>query len=211
MTVTLDERVGYLLLGVLIGFVLGYFTHHIRNIEKSVKNVEDVICKTNRNEGGFMRIPRWNELTGRLPFRFPSWQRVALFLVVVMTLWASIQSQIVSNDQQRVSDQQKVAADRDRQTQESISKVTFCNQQILSKTIAALNERTTYTKRQTEANITLQTSFLEFLKVIAFKPPKPQSERTAAFDGYVVKLNNFVELANKSKDKAIKNPYQTIH
>lgn len=198
MTVTLDERVTYLLIGIAIGFMLGYFTAYLKKIRKSVEHVEQIVMKDHKEEGS-VRLPSYHLPPSLLEFKRKHfrWRSVALFLVVAMTVWAAIASQVASNESKRNA--------------ESISKVTFCNQQIISKLVVALNERVESGRAQTNANVNLQKGFLDFLRVLQFDPPKPEAERREAFDGYVKKLDNFVEKADESKAKGDQFPYPTFN
>lgn len=193
MNVTLDERVTYLLVGIAIGFILGYFTAYLKKIRKSVEHVEEIVVRDHREEGviGLPNLPPWRTMKLKLP----RWRSVALFLVVVMTFWAALASQVASN--------------KSEENAASISKVTFCNQQAISKVIVALDERVETSRAQTEANVELQKGFLEFLQILQFQPPKPEAERRLAFDGYVKKLDTFVDKADESKEKSSKFPFPT--
>ena len=195
MNVTLDERVTYLLVGIAIGFTLGYFTAYLKKIKNTVVHIEEIVVK-DRKEEGHVKLPNFATM-GAWRGRFPRWRNAALFLVVVMTFWAAIASQVASN--------------KSDENAESISKATFCNQQIISKLVVALNERVEAGRSQTDANVELQKGFLEFLQILQFQPPKPEAERRTAFDGYVTKLDNFVEAAEKSKTKGDLYPYPTFN
>lgn len=180
MIVNLDDRLGYFLLGCFIGAVVGYMLRYLQKIDRNVGKVQDAVTKK-RHEEGLIRYP---------------WALdIALLAVVIVTVWAAFSS--------------AAASDKVKNNQENIEKITYCNQAFLSKTIVALNERTTYSRAQSDANVELQTGFLAFLRVLQFQPPKPESERVAAFNGYVKKLDNYVELNKKTKDKAAENPFPT--
>ena len=75
----LDERLFYLLLGVAIGFIIGYITRMIQKIEKEVS-----IIKKNREEGGFMRKPILAD--------------AAILLTVLLTVFAAFQSNQASRE-----------------------------------------------------------------------------------------------------------------
>lgn len=78
---TLDDRLGWFLLGVLIGSILGYITRSLRLQKEELDEVRDALVK---DEKGFVR--------------YPIVMDVALLLVVVFTVWASFASQRASND-----------------------------------------------------------------------------------------------------------------
>lgn len=78
---TLDDRIGYLLLGFFIGFVLGYLVQSIRIIKEKVTSVENKLDK--KEEGSINRQFAAN---------------VVLFLVVMLVAWTAFSSQKISND-----------------------------------------------------------------------------------------------------------------
>lgn len=192
----LDDRLFYMFLGGVIGFVFGYIVRVLREIKGEIEKEEELLKKFTREEG-IMRLPNWRSIRKIKP------KDLALFLVICLTAYAAFASQINSNHI-------KKGDERDRQVQQAISKVTFCNQRFLSKTIIALNQRTTYSKKQALANIELQKSFLTFLTIITVQPTKSEAEQKKAFDVYLVALNRFVNLSNKSADNLAENPYPTV-
>ena len=195
----LDERVFYLVLGILIGFVLGYFTHKLQNIEEKVEEV-DMIVKKDRGEGGFIRFPSWSSI--KRWFSKIDIKHVALFIVVLLSAAASFQSQIVSNKIERNSAE-------DQKTQERIVRILTCNSSFLGKTIVALNERTTYSADQADANVKLQKEQLRLLTFALTVPPPSARDGRKAVDRYFKTLNNYVDLASKTASKQLKNAYPT--
>ena len=184
----LDERVFYFILGCIVGAIFGYLARHLQTIEARVDHVDKII-EQDRKEAGFMKLPsfNWSKL------KRPSFRDLMLIVVVLMVAFAAFSSQRNSNDV--------------KHTQSDQLKVGYCNAEFLGKTIEALNERTTYSGSQVQANITLQKSFLEFLRILTFQPPKPQEEQERA---YYKDLGLFVEIAEKAVDKQVKNPYPTV-
>lgn len=71
------ERTILIAIGVGIGFVLGYITSQLRKIEEDVTEVLD-IEHHKKDEQGSLRLPKANQ--------------VALFAVVVLTVWAAFQA-----------------------------------------------------------------------------------------------------------------------
>jgi len=75
----LMDRLMWLLLGCLIGFVLGYIVRSLQDIKEKVDEIDEVVTdapsKWEPNERGFMRLPRFAELS--------------LLLVIALTVWAS--------------------------------------------------------------------------------------------------------------------------
>lgn len=76
---TLSERIGYLLLGCLIGFALGYVVGYFHEKkEKERGSMSDTTQDNHQKEDGGLRVPRGAE-----------W---ALLLVVAITVYASFQT-----------------------------------------------------------------------------------------------------------------------
>lgn len=179
----LDDRLWYLLLGCLIGFVLGYITRALRDIKEELQEVEHVVRK--KDERGFMRYPLVADL--------------ALILVVVVTVYAAFASQKASND---VKD-----------AQDRIAQVTKCNQVYLTRALEALNERSTYSSDQAKANVNLQQKQLAFLTILLdVPPPTPAEGRKALTDYYKAVqegLEKFIDLSGKTLAKYRANPYPT--
>lgn len=177
---SLDDRILTFALGCLVGFVLSYVVTQFRH-ERAVQG-----------KG-----------------RWPTGNQAALMLVVMLTAFAAFASQKASNDSEdalvRIDKQQKDLI----MTQERIERVSVCNQEFLTKTIVALNERTTYTSSATAANVALQKAQSTFLQVFIVEPPATPEQFNAALDLYLKKLKDFTTLAGLSADKVEKNKYPT--
>jgi hypothetical protein len=120
---------------------------------------------------------------------------IALLVVVCLTVWAAVSSNRVSNEVQK--------------TQDDLENLTACNQEYLSKTIVALNERTTYTIDQANANVELQRAQGDFLAVLLREPEASEvAERKAATD-YVTALGDFVRVNEQQKNIAREYPFPT--
>ena len=177
-----DDRLGWLILGCLIGFVLGYISRLLQEVKATVDEVESVVKdEQDKGDHGFVR----NSLI----------MDAALLAVIVLTVWASFSSQKASNDVQA--------------TQDKIARITYCNQRFIEQTISALNARTEYSQRQLSSNADLQKSQAAFLSVLLKKPPAAIPEREQAFQKYFEKLTNFVTTSARSNEQADANPYPT--
>lgn len=176
-----DDRAGSLLFGCLIGFVLGYTVRALRESKEEMIDDVDDAKKLVRNEQGFIQNSILMDLT--------------LFVVVILTVWAAFASQKASNGI--------------RETQIDLSRITFCNQQYLSKTIDALNERTTYSQNQANSNVELQKAQAIFLRVVLEKPPASHARGEAALNAYFDALTEFVAAGEQSDRKVENNPYPT--
>lgn len=177
----LDDRLSYLLLGMLVGFVLGYITKALREIKEEIGHVDETV-KRQKNERSFMR--------------FPLVADAMLLVVLGITVYAAFSSQKTNNE---LSD-----------TQDYIARITFCNQEYLAGTIAALNERTTYSTEQARANVKLQIEQGELLAFLLTEPPPLESEgREALRDYFQSGVQNFILVNERALEKFRQNPYPT--
>jgi hypothetical protein len=188
----LDDRLWYLLVGMAIGFVLGYLTRALNRLDEKVDRLQeeldevDEIIKEDhdrrsRDEGGFI-TPGWAS-------------SVALFIVIAVTVGAAFLSQKASNDAQNAQD--------------TLKRVTACNSALLSKTIVALNERTTYTGAQANTNVDLQLAQSKFFDLLLHRPPFSEQKRFLAAQRYQESQHQFLDLAKKTANKVQENPYPT--
>lgn len=177
---TFDERISWLILGLLIGFVIGYITAVLHRIERTVDEVDNIVTKQ-RDERGFMRYPLLADAT--------------LLIIVLLTVWASFQSQRVSNEVQ--------------DTQEDQQRVTVCTQQYLTKTIQALNERTEYTAASSLYNVELQKAQAAFLRLTLKEPPLSSERIEDGLRDYVNSLTEFVDISAQTRAKQLQYPYPT--
>lgn len=82
------ERIGWLVLGGFIGFILGYLVRALRDLETKVTHVEEVVNEdhdilTHRDEEGLAR--------------YPVIMNGLLFLVVLLTVYAAVSTGRVNN------------------------------------------------------------------------------------------------------------------
>lgn len=177
----MDTRLGYFLIGCVIGSILGYLVRSLREIKERVTNVDEHLTQQDRNDSGFT-TPEWVN-------------RLCLFLVVGLTIYAAFASQRASN---------KVSDNTDR-----IGKAQSCTQDFLAQTIVALNARTTYSQLQAKSNVVLQKSQADFLGVFFRHPPASPHTATVALQKYFASLTSFVTVSGKNATKAQQNPYPT--
>lgn len=185
-----EERLGWMLLGCGIGFVLGYLVRTVRDLKGELDEVDGLV---KRKLGD--RATDHAEPTDAGLVRYPLLLDVALVFVLALCVWASFASQKASNDAEEVQKAQGV--------------FVSCNTEYLSKTIRALNERTTYATEQARSNIELQRAQAEFVSVLLKDPPVPINARREALERYFDALNNFIAITSKVADKAETNPYPT--
>lgn len=188
MIVNLDERVTYLLIGCLIGFVLGYFTRYLQKIEKKIEIVDDKLSTdAPRDEGGFMRKPIVAD--------------IAIVLVVVLTAYAAFVSQLAVNEV-------KADNEQDERQDAVIAAVLQCNTEITEATIVALNERTTFSAENNQANVDLVKAQLEFLTLgLTSEPPLTPEQFEGVLQNYISSANSFTEVADQQKGKALAFEY----
>jgi hypothetical protein len=187
----MDTRILYLLIGCGIGFVLGYIVRSIREIKEKVEEVDLHVREHDEhkppndpNDGGFV-LPKF---VGQ----------VALLLVVLLTAWSAFASQKATND---IKD-----------TQAAQKRATSCTVTFLRTTISALNQRTTYTVAQANANVSLQQSFEKIVDLSLRKTPKvTPDEARRAVEEYSISLKAFLSLSQANSQKIVQNPYPTAH
>lgn len=184
-----DDRLGFM----LVGAVIGYSIRTIQEIKKEVGNVDKKLPR--KNEDGFMRKPLFAD--------------IAILLVVAMCVYASFTTQANNNRlEQAVADIEQGQVENE-ETRVRLARITNCSSAYLAKTIEALNQRTTYTQEQADANVKLQQAQRDFLTLILTVPPPTDAEATRAVSEYVEKLSAFVEVSDKNKEKTQSYQYPT--
>jgi hypothetical protein len=178
----LSERFGWMLLGMGVGFVLGYIVARLREIKEEVEEIDAIVKEVRkRDEGGYMHIPKVAN---------------ALYLLVLaIVVWGAFSAQKASNEVESAQDR--------------IAQVTACNQEYLADIIETVNERTTYTAEQARLNIELQQSQSQFLGILLEDPPPSDQRRSEALRSYFGALGDFIEINARARDKAAANPYPT--
>lgn len=184
----LDSRIGWLLLGAIIGFVIGYVVRSLRDIREKVTEVDEIVKKSDKKDGGFFSIEGIKNL--------------ALFLVVVLTVYSSIKSQQSSD---KVAD----AQDSVSKTQSSQAKSQSCTQMILIKTVAALNARTEFSQDQAAANRDLQKSQASFIGLFVSQTPVNSTDAAKALNTYFTAITTFITVSGKTSNSIANNPYPT--
>lgn len=190
----MDDRVAYLVLGCIIGFILGYFVRSLRDIRQTTHHTDEVVTKI-RDESGFIKKV--------------SASGIALFLVVALSFFASVQSQMNSNAVEKNQKQQKEILTAFGKNQTQQKRIVTCTQSYLSKVLVAVNERTTYSKDQSLAVITLQKAQAEFITLALQDPPLESSRVEKGLRTYLNSLNAYVEIVSKTANKQAQNAYPT--
>ena len=206
----LNDRATAILVGMAIGAVLGYLTRMLQElnnkVDATVINLHDIkeevdeidtIVKTRRerDERGFMRIPVVAD--------------IILISVLAMTVWAAWSTGETNNKLEvALSEIQENQAADDKQ-EVRIQSVTSCTLEFTSKTIKALNERTTYTGRASEANAEVLQAQQDFLEIILRIPPPSDADALAALRTYTDAVSQYNVLIGKDKDKRNRFAYPT--
>lgn len=166
---------------LLLGAALGFvFGYIVRGLREIKERLPKVDDEKRKNEEGLSHA---------------SWMGLSLLIVVLLTATAAFMSQKASNDVQS--------------TQGQLSRVTRCNQQFLSKTIVALNQRTSFTIKQANSNVKLQKAQAEYLNKILQQPTPPRRELIVSLNTYFSSLKEFVDVSEQSRRQLSQNPYPT--
>lgn len=205
----LDERVTWMLLGCVLGFMVGYLVRtlqeikgdvevmadDVHEIKEEVDEIDTIIKRRERNEGGFMR----NAVVAD----------AVMILVLALCFWASWSTGSTNNKlEDAIKDIKRVQTAGMAQDRR-IEKITQCTLEYTSKTIKALNERTTYTQDQADANVRVLSAQSHFLKIVLILPPVTKAESRAALEEYVSALNDFNRVAAKNRAKVKQYSFPT--
>lgn len=186
----MDTRISFLLLGCGVGFVMGYIVRSIRELKDKVDEVDKHVL----NENGNVNPTEDSQDEGFVLPRFVG--QIALLLVVLLTAWSAFASQKATNEVTKTQADQK--------------RITTCNALFLRDTITALNQRTTYTIAQADANVVLQKSFADVINLLLRKTPPPTSQDLRHVIGSLqTSLQSFLSLSVKNKSTLVQNPYPT--
>lgn len=176
-----QERIGWLLFGMAIGFVAGYIVRALRELKEDVHElkeeldeVDDIVKHQFRGDDGFMS------------------NRLVADIMMIVVLAMVLISTLVSIRASRT-----VEANAD------------CSRDIFEKTIVALNERTTYAGAQADSNVELQRDQADFFSLLLKRPPETEARRSEAAQEYLASLEEFVELSEKTSSKIDNYPYPT--
>lgn len=177
----LTDRVLLLMVGGVIGFILGYIVRSLREIKEELDEVDDLVKKQQHGDEGFMQV------------------RIVADVMMLVVLCLTVYAAVVSG----------IAAEESRDSQDQLEKVTDCNTEFQSKTITALNERTTYSTEAAAANVELQKAQAAYVEIFDDVPPPTREEGLEAFRTYFEALNDYIDLSTRSKNKIEDFPYPT--
>lgn len=184
LEVWLDQLPGFIV-GAILGTALGWASNarrEARRVGVRVDRLED--RDAHRNE------------SGRVAFR---WGNIALAVVVALSFYSAVNSQIASNkvvDGQEQRDEDQVVRDREND----------CTSTVLFSTVDALDTRTQFSGAQAQANIALQQAQLDLLTA-GDDGELTHDEQVAHVNAYVSALRVFLQIATTSAATNQSKPY----
>lgn len=191
----LHDTIWHILLGVAIGYVIGRFHSYLRDIKEGVDEVDDIVKNKIRDEQGLIQH--------RVALN------IALAVVVLLSLWASVSSQIQSDNLKSTNKDLAIAQADLKSAQTAISRIGACNKVTLTQLVQALNERVGYAQGRADADVRLTKSEAKFWTLVLTEPPPTPEEGRAALEKYLGLINEFVEASDQAKDQGLRFPYPT--
>jgi hypothetical protein len=173
------ELLPWVLLGAVVGIWVGWITPAPWELWRR---------RRGRDEGGFM--------ASRVR------ANVALTIVVLVTVWAAIQSQIASD--RALSATTAVADAQDQDDRENA-----CTSSVLFAGLGTLGDRADFGAAQSQANIDLQKAQLRFFSALAVQPGPSPEEGRRLFNKYLDALNAFLSAASEAVALNNTQPYPT--
>ncbi len=192
----LSEKIFYLLVGGLLGFVLGRLSSSLDQIKKEVHEVDNIVKKREkreRDEHGFVRYPYVLD--------------ISLVIVILLCVWASFSTAETNDDLTETQSQLSETNEDLLDAQQAIERLSVCNSTYLARTLRALNERTEYVQGRADANVDLQKSQAEFLRVLLLIPPPTDNKARESLESYFKNLNEFAEVSDEAALATQKYPY----
>lgn len=194
-----DDRLVLFVLGCLIGSVVGYIVRLLQETREKIIVVDEHVQDTHHDphdERGFIT--------------FAAIKKNLLTIILVgVAAWAAFSTQSVNNNFKSSQDELVSTQAELKKAQDRIEHVVSCTSFILTKAITALNERTTYSGAQADANVELQKAQAEMLDILTHEPPYSDAEKEAALQAYLDAQDRFFELAKKAGVKVDENDYPT--
>lgn len=175
----LEDRLQWLIIGLAIGYILGRFSKDLSEIKKELSELDERL--TEHDQRGFFK---------------PSMNAVALLIVVALSFWASISSQIADH--------------KGDHALHRLDNLTNCNQVFLGVTLDALGERSTFSADSTQKNIDLQESQHGFFTLLLHQPPPNADVSLLAAQEYNSNLGKYINVSKKSLKKLQENPIPSV-
>ena len=193
-----NDRFLSLLVGGAFGYILGYLTSWVRvtndklaTMKNELDGVSEILSKTRQNPK-----TRSRKRDERGAMTADGWTSVALIIVVAFTAFSAFQSQRALNGYKDTQNQQQA--------------LTACTARILKDTIATLDVRSNFVRKQASANVDLQRAQSEMIAILLHEPPYTDERQLAAFKTYFDALNSYVSASDKAEQLASEQPYPTI-
>lgn len=181
----IEERFVWLIVGCFIGFVLGYYTRYLRSIKEETHEMKEIVVNEFKQ--------RRRDERGAISPKFRN--SVALGIVVALTAFASVQSQIASNKVTSTQEDLKAATTK-------LDRIVDCVIETNTELLDAINTRTTYTQGQAISNADLQRAQAVFFGILLHRPPYSQMRREEAARIYQDALDKFITAATASENNA---------
>lgn len=189
MVMDLFERLLYVAIGGVLGFILGVIVTYLHEIKEELDEVDHILKDQGHIE---------NDETGAVSWGF--FKKYYMLIIVILVAYAAFASQNASNHSNDNAAQLKaLVVKQDR--------ISSCNKEFLGKLLNAVNERTASNQAQIQANVALQAAQAKFFGLIIRKPPPNPDEGAAAAQKYFGALNDFLETSKTSAKTVAKNPY----
>lgn len=179
---TIDERIGWLLVGCMVGFILGYCVRILENVSEHDRirlNTQQRVNARLEDERGVLHTRLYGN--------------IALLMVVAITIWAAVVSQQASNDV--------------RELQKRNAQIILCNQNVVIEALDVLNERTMFTSNHWEANLELQVAHSNMLEIVLREQPLSPGTYTRESKLYLEKLTTFIDTTEKANANRATKPY----
>lgn len=193
----LDDRLFYLLLGILIGLAMSKIDNISKKVDVMKKELDEVdeILKNSSNKG-FMHI------------------RVVRDVIVggllLATSYSAIQSGIAKNHSDDAVLQATAAAVESKNAAERVQNIGSCNRKILADLIISVNERAANVRGLGATNIEFQQSFRNLFGLLIHVPPFSQADQTKASHQFFKDQNTYIHKAQLQLSDVVKNPLPTI-
>lgn len=206
----LDDRAFYIIVGMAIGAVLGYFTRILQEIRQDVVVLNNDVHEIKEEVDEIDTIVKLGHERDERGEAQPSLiYRLVLVSVIAMAVWASFTTNATNNKLENALTEIQNNQAADDQQEIRIQKVTSCTLEFTSKTIQALNERTKYAGKATDANARVLQAQQDFLEIILKIPPPSDQEALAALRTYTNAVGNYNVIADKNKKKRLRYAYPT--
>lgn len=167
----LSERIGWMLLGMGIGFVLGLIVAHLRTIEEKVDSVDEHITNK-RNERGFTDIPAVASLM--------------YLLVLVIVVWSVIQAARATHESDKA--------------QRELKRTVSCIERYNVRQGDALTSRDKAIRAGTQSEIALWTKYAE-LYALAKEDPSKVPELNEALNRAVLSHRDALEETQGTREE----------